>query len=299
MNFSLIVPCFNSTECDRRPFIDELLASLPDREDLEIILVDDHSPLAYTPGVEFKHSSLRQVPNDAGKKYAGSARNTGLSLAQGRIVFFADSDDRFLMPALEKALDAIADDENSDLFIARCTSFRDDESLGSRHVHVDGLVDGYVGSANVDDLVDYHAPWGKFIARRFIEQQDLKFSAHRVANDVLFAVNTVLLKPRVRVLDDVIYAVRQGNVSLTSDMSDSAVRTRLEVARGVQDAMRLAGREDLLRPLHYRFREYALSHPVVVLREMAVSIRGGYRVIAPPAKMAGTALRRLGFSRRS
>lgn len=286
--FSLIIPFHNRSDHDRRNYIDDLLDSLPDREDLEIILVDDHSEILYEPGRDFARASLRVVPNRPGRRFAGTARNTGMEESQGDVLFFADSDDLFDTEGLSQVMNAVASEQEADLVIARTTSFFEDGRQGDRHLYIERTLQRYLESGSYKDLVRYHSPVGKFISRSFIFGNNLEYGSTRVANDVLFGVGLALSRPRVRVEDAVIYRIRQGNDSLTRDQGADAARERIEVARAVHDLMCDLGEKDLRSPLHYVFRKYLRQHKNVVLRQAWISLLRGDRIVSPPWKMLRT-----------
>jgi glycosyltransferase involved in cell wall biosynthesis len=293
VKFSLIVPYYADISGQRSEHLNELLETIPDRSDLEILLVDDHSPEPFKPTRDFSRSRLSRVQNEPGCKFAGTARNAGLRLAQGEYVFFADSDDLFHREALDDILDSLMGDAQSDLVVVRSTSFYEDGTDGTRHHYVDRVIDALLSGDNGDALVNYHSPWGKFIRKSFIDKHAITFGPSRVANDVLFAVRLALSQPRHRVADTVVYRVRQGNPSLTSDPSWDAARERIRVACEVHREMERHGRQELRSPLHYQYRKYLAAHPRGVLLEALKAAWARELIVSPPGKMIKTAVKRL------
>jgi len=92
LNYSIIIP-----HKDIPDLLQRCLDSIPVRDDVEVIVVDDNSD---PRKVDFEH-----FPQWKGKDYhyfltkegkgAGYARNVGLDHAQGRWIIFADADDFF------------------------------------------------------------------------------------------------------------------------------------------------------------------------------------------------------------
>jgi glycosyltransferase involved in cell wall biosynthesis len=136
---SLIVPCHNHANEDRRAMLDALFARLPDRDDLEVLLVDDHSSVAYTPP-EFVRLRLRQLALPAGQTHAGAARNSGMAAASGQWLGFIDSDDLVNTAGLLELLDGLAKGtwQDQDLIVLRAWSFLNDDPqrAGTRHPFV-------------------------------------------------------------------------------------------------------------------------------------------------------------------
>ena len=102
MYLSLIIPFFNSAHKCKRLL--KRVTEITSRDlDLEVILVDDGSTdVTYRLLTDFR-DSLPQANIIAIKqknKGPGGARNTGLKLAKGEYVWFADSDDDITLEAL-------------------------------------------------------------------------------------------------------------------------------------------------------------------------------------------------------
>ena len=102
MYLSLIIPFFNSAHKCKRLL--KRVTEITSRDlDLEVILVDDGSTdVTYRLLTDFR-DSLPQANIIAIKqknKGPGGARNTGLKLAKGEYVWFADSDDDITIDAL-------------------------------------------------------------------------------------------------------------------------------------------------------------------------------------------------------
>ena len=85
--YSIIIPHHNSPSLLQR-----LLNSIPERNDLEVIVVDDNSDeekRAYSSRSDVKILYIDKLQT----RGAGKARNEGLAVAQGKWLLFADADD--------------------------------------------------------------------------------------------------------------------------------------------------------------------------------------------------------------
>lgn len=116
MRYSIIVPHYNYLVRLKR-----LVQSIPQRQDLEIIIVDDCSPNSTndlcSEGLHARASLLRTDTN----RGAGAARNLGLSQASGDWILFADSDDIFVSGAFDSFDNSLDDSADIILFSdARC-----------------------------------------------------------------------------------------------------------------------------------------------------------------------------------
>lgn len=220
---TIIIPCHNRLE-----LLSQLISSIPKRDDIEVILVDDYSTEDLTQidlSVFPKHKYIR---NDTPNRYAGSARNIGIENSSGEYLFFADSDDSIISEGFVKCLD-ILEKEKPDVLFAKATSFFDhDNDIGSRHIRSNWLVNEVLNDANQSILVRFATPWAKFIRKDFIERHNLRFENQRVSNDIVFAALLVVKQPVIQVCDEVVYSIRQGNPALTNDYSLESTETRLQ-----------------------------------------------------------------------
>ena len=92
INYSIIIPHKNIPKLLQR-----CLNSIPQRDDLEIIVVDDNSDPSIVDFGQFPGAGRSDVSFffDKSGKGAGRARNIGLQHAQGKWLLFADADDFF------------------------------------------------------------------------------------------------------------------------------------------------------------------------------------------------------------
>src|SRR5690554_4522298 len=109
IKYSLIVPHYNDAFR-----LGRLLKSLPQRDDFQVIVVDDCSPDQEGLGAvkqQFGQVFFLSAPSNQG---AGSARNIGLRHAKGQFILFADADDEFL----PNAFNVLDQELKSDIDIA-------------------------------------------------------------------------------------------------------------------------------------------------------------------------------------
>ena len=90
INYSVIIPHHNIPALLQR-----CLDSIPERDDIQIIVVDDNSDSNKVDFKKFPGIGRRNVEIYYTKegKGAGFARNVGLKYAKGRYLIFADADD--------------------------------------------------------------------------------------------------------------------------------------------------------------------------------------------------------------
>jgi glycosyltransferase involved in cell wall biosynthesis len=220
---SFIIPCHN-----RLGLLKQLVNSIPIRDDIEVILVDDYSTEDLTKIDLSVFPSHKYIQNRTCNRFAGSARNIGIENSSGEYLFFADSDDLVISDGFVKCLEMLKN-EKPDILFAKVTSFYDrDNNLGIRHIRSNWLVNRALNGANQSILVRFSTPWAKFIRKDFVEKHKIRFENQSVSNDVVFAALLVVNQPVIQVCDDVVYSIRQGNPSLTNDYSVESTETRLQ-----------------------------------------------------------------------
>lgn len=228
--YTVIIPHRNTPELLRR-----CLASIPDTDAIQVIVVDDNSSadiVDFTrfPGCERKHTQVIFCKESRG---AGHARNLALPQAQGEWLIFADADDYFTPDAWST-------------IAAYATHPADIVYWGIRSVDSDtGLTLHDRGDEFIKDLHNYLLtkdrewecrlrfwsvmPWGKMIRRQTVEQHAIRFSETLYSNDVLFCTRLALLAQQIEATEAVCYCVTRHSGSLTQTRSLDAIRTRYEI----------------------------------------------------------------------
>lgn len=252
INYSVIIPTRNIPQ-----LLERCLASIPERKDLQVIIVDDNSDpgivdFDHYPGLERKDVQVVFTKEGRG---AGYARNVGVEKAQGKWLVFADSDDYFL-PSFNSVLDQYADDEADILFFDVDSVYSDTLAPSPRHLAKSKALNGMNGP-KLDRYCRYKytEPWGKFIKRALVVERGIKFDESPVANDYMFSIKTGHFATSVQYVPVVLYCLttRPGSLSFQKADSESKVMTRLSVYDGVQ---RFLDEEKVgIRP----FSEFAIS----------------------------------------
>ena len=117
-SYTIIIPHKNCPDLLKR-----CVDSIPVRDDVQIIVVDDNSDEDKKPSLERK--GLEVVLLDAASsKGAGRARNVGLKHAKGKWLLFADADD-YYTDNLSKFLDKYADDDTTDIVYLNASVFNE------------------------------------------------------------------------------------------------------------------------------------------------------------------------------
>lgn len=240
IRYSIIIPHYNIPE-----LLVRCIDSIPDREDIQVIVVDDNSPDSggyLSQYVELNRDNVEVVLTHEGRG-AGYARNIGLSRAKGKWLIFADADDFFtedFANILEEYYDA---SEEIIYFNTRSCQCEDIAICADRTK--DFMFERY--SKMKDEKIfrfGYTEPWGKIISRDLIVRNNILFDETRVSNDYLFSVKTGHFAESIKIVNQplYVYTVRQG--SLASDDSQvhlDKLTARLDAYINVQAFMQSVG----------------------------------------------------------
>jgi glycosyltransferase involved in cell wall biosynthesis len=102
-SFSVVIPTYDRPDLTRRAIQSCLAQTKPP---LEIIVIDDHSPIPF----EWNEGSIVKVARHERNFGGGRARNTGIDLSQGDFICFLDSDDLWIPDKLRDVERAILAD---------------------------------------------------------------------------------------------------------------------------------------------------------------------------------------------
>lgn len=230
INLSIIIPHYNSTE-----LLQVLIASIPEREDVEILLIDDNStehPKRLRDIVGTRPEQIRLFYNEPGKNSAGACRNIGLEHAAGKWLLFADADDYFVPGFYEKAAAYFESDFDLVWFIPTSWNLSENK-LDRRHVRYENLVREYLenkgGREEIRLRYLQESPWSKLIRRQSVEDNAIRFETTMVANDIMFSARIGYAAGKVGASEEVIYCVTKQKGTLTTGVNPHKLYERVEV----------------------------------------------------------------------
>lgn len=207
MKYSIIIPHRNIPHLLFRCY-----NSIPNSEDIEIIIVDDSSDEQTKLLVSdfFKDKNVRLIFDET-RKGAGHARNVGLKNATGKWVLFADADDFFVENAFEIFDDYC--DSDYDLIYFNTKTVKSDtlEDVENRHAYLDN----WIRNNDLDCLRFRSAvPWAKMIRSSLIKENNILFDEIPVANDVWFSSQIGYFSKAVKAEKRIAYCstIRSGSL---------------------------------------------------------------------------------------
>ena len=186
--YSFIIPHHNSPD-----LLNRCLNSIPQREDIEIIVVDDNSDVDKKPRVS--RPDVKLICIDAEHtKGAGRARNYGLKEAKGKWVIFADCDDFYadgFIDELDKVKDSNYDiviwDHYANYLVSSGTWSEGDANLYMKALSYDR--DNQMLQKALKFRVN--APWNKMYRADFLHKHDFQYEEKPVGNDAYFSMSAM------------------------------------------------------------------------------------------------------------
>lgn len=242
MNYSVIIPYRNTYD-----LLVKCIDSIPDRKDIQIIIVDNSECQLSTDLIPKKQfAKILYLISDS-TKGAGHARNVGLKYAEGDYILFADADDYFSNAAFNSFDNFIS--LHYDIVYFKADSIMLLSGKPSRrHDQINPFVDDYMKNGN-EDAVRYKVvvPYCKLFSRQFILNQNIFFDETKVSNDMMFSIKTGHAATSISADSDIVYIITEGekNSSLTKTKSKENQYIRFQVAVSQYKFMESIGKKNL------------------------------------------------------
>ena len=212
INYSIIIPHYN-----RQDLLQRCLDSIPQRDDVEVIVVDDHSDpskvdFANFPGLNRKNTTCIFSDGKRGKG-PGYARNVGLENAQGKWVIFVDSDD-YLLDGISEIMDEHLNDEE-DVIYFKCSKQNADSSLVEGYEYINEVVEKALDGDDEELLYATPCPVAKFIKLDYLRRNHIGFEHVIGGDDILFLIELSKNTRNRKFVDESFYCVVMAPNSLT------------------------------------------------------------------------------------
>ena len=207
--YSIIIPHYNTPKLLQR-----LVDSIPQKDDIEVIIVDDNSDEGKKPKIVRENVNTYYLDAEQSKG-AGRARNIGLKHAKGRWLLFADSDD-FFVDGMYEILREYSDN-SYDMIMFKADSVDSDTLQPTeRNIGINGRIDAFLQGTTTAQSASLavHSPWSRMIRRDFVEDNNITFDEVIASNDTMFTTKATCLAKSIGISDKVLYTVtlRQGSL---------------------------------------------------------------------------------------
>lgn len=241
-NYSVIVPYR-----DKYDLFVKAVNSIPDREDIQIIVVDNSLQPLNQETVPVKQQAKVISTISSLTKGAGCARNEGLKLVKGRFLLFLDADDYYTpeaFPAFDNYLES-----DFDIVYFKPTSIRLSDGMSSdRHNHFVADLESYFATGDERRLrYRWEVPWGKLFRTEFVLTGGFHFEEIKVSNDTWFSLMTGHNARKIAADKTEVYVVTEGSEgqSLIKTQNRENAFIRYGVAIRVNKFLKAIGRYDM------------------------------------------------------
>ena len=213
INYSIIIPHKNTPKLLKR-----CLDSIPRRDDVQIIVVDDNSDPEIVNFDQFPglNDPFIEILFTKEGKGAGFARNLGMTKAAGKWLLFADADD-FFNSCINEILDEYVN-SNADIvyFKHNCVD-SDKYTPANRCKHFIKYIDYWpLSKKKADILLRYRhtSVWSRLHKTELIRKNLISFDEVMIANDVTFAYLAGFYASSIHADRRILYCttIRQGSI---------------------------------------------------------------------------------------
>lgn len=224
--FSIIIPHYNIPE-----LLVRALKSVPSREDVQIIIVDDCTPnfdtiLSVFPDLRRPDIEFYKTPKGGS---AGRARNIGIKHAMGKWLIFLDADDLLSERAFQ-IMDGHYNDDVDVIYFKSKVVMSNDLSKVSCRYDSNKMIN-YALKTGDDVSIRFFTPepWGKMIRTSIVKDNNLKYSETRYCNDAYFATLLGLAANKVSICDEIFYILTEREGSLASSQFGKKKPSKQEI----------------------------------------------------------------------
>ncbi len=223
ITYTFIIPHKNNPELLQR-----CVNSIPRRDDIQIVAVDDDSrdDIVDWNGFKFDDERCIELVHTKGCKSAGAVRNEGLKHAKGKWILFADCDDYFNEGLLE-AIDQYKDSTLDVLFFnVDCVDGETGKPLNVFKGYQE-LVSCYENDKSLFEKIRYaKTPWTKMVRRGFLDRYHIQFEDVILGNDVWYSYQVGYFARNVDVLDKrlYVYTINANSISFHRTVAKDVVQ---------------------------------------------------------------------------
>jgi len=212
---SVIIPIYNVSE-----YIESSLQSALNQTfaSIEYVLVDDRGTdnsmeiVNAIISIHKRKNDIKVIQHDNNKGLS-AARNTGMKHAQGKYLFFLDSDDEISIDCIQKHYDAIVRID-ADFTVANI------ELIGSKSIHSNNHLSKDIESC--PPLVSFCnkrwsvSAWNKLYNKYFIQKSSMEFIDGIIHEDVIWSFTLSRLAKKIAVVNEQTYKYKIRDNSITT-----------------------------------------------------------------------------------
>ena len=266
-NYTVIIPHKNCPDLLHRA-----LDSIPEKDDIQVIIVDDNSDASKVDFENFPGLSRKNtiVVFDKSGKGAGRARNIGLSKIENNTkwVTFLDADDFYSKDA-EAIFEKYKDNQNDIVYFLWDSVYSETlEPSNRKRFYLKKISQ----SNNDKDILKYKMYWpvGKFVSYKIVNENNIKFDEVIASNDAMFSVKVGHVSKNIEVSDQTLYIVTESYNSLVKQVSFEITNCRFKVAKNINNYLITIGK------FKYHINLFGIAY---IFRKMGFVIMMKYMIL--------------------
>lgn len=223
-DFSVIIPQRNAVGT-----LPRLLASIPQSEKIEIIIVDNTPTPISKSDIHFngEYTLLWSSPD----RHAGGARNVGIDNAHGKWLLFADADDFYTDDAFDVYY-SMLNTEAEIVYTGMGGVYEDTGEPSNRGDRYAKAVHDYL-SGNLSELelrLHFSSPCCKMVSHDLVNRHHLRYDEVVASNDMYFSMLTGYYAKSITAVDRITYIATVNRGSLTRRRDYAVSLSRFKVA---------------------------------------------------------------------
>lgn len=237
VKISVIIPVFNSAR-----YLDECITSvlMQNYQDYEIICVDDKSTddsLSILRGYAKTDNRIKILTNNTNRG-PGYSRNKALTVAQGKFIFFLDSDDWIDSNAFE-ILVKIAEKDNLDLLMFKYITYKEKTQKFEIEPYynmkfMDKFENKIFNHWDLNPEEVFNLPVGpcnKLYKKSFLDTNQIRFpNENLIQEDNPFFFKVITLAKKISITNSFIYNRRRQLKSIMSSLNDEKLFSCIYIA---------------------------------------------------------------------
>lgn len=230
INFTIIIP-----HKDTPNLLDRCLKSIPQRDDIQIIISDDNSATDIRKTCEYLALNKRAIKiiNSQASKGAGHARNMALPFIEGKWVLFVDADD-FFNSEIDDFFNKYIDSDCDIVYFNAYSLDSDTYEPSKRADHLNVMIDKATNDVTKDEGLKelrflFSEPWAKMIKTSLIHKNKITFEETIILNDVRFSYNIGYHATKIDVDNRKLYCITTRSNSVSTNRTETAILTRFYV----------------------------------------------------------------------
>lgn len=223
-NFSILIPHKNTPDLLRK-----CIASIPHRDDVQIIVVDDNSDPAivdfdHFPGLDDPFVEVYLTKEGRG---AGYAKNVGLPHVKGKWLMLIGADDYFHDNASDVFDQCLDNDADVIYFKLDAYNVVTGEKC-DRGTSITEAIDEGLSTGDFTPLILQSADGGRFVRTSIIFENGLRWNEVMWGNDVVFSARLAVMVKKVTAFDVYLHCLGVAPFNLTKARSLESQVCRLE-----------------------------------------------------------------------